>query len=281
MSLLKESLQKESFYQNSMSLFLKGSPGIPERCTNYYNILMNVINSGENMFKYLNIFYYQNSDSIPKDYFDLITETPTVADEARATFDNKWLDEIAAFLGISREVFCPGGQYDKDEKALDGTPAVVTLTNYELLVYIQATIAKYNFNGTCRQLREIYRGTPIYLYDNYKKYDEPVIKSYLSNSIKPSVLTELGIWYISDANSASARIGIGINTQARNFPNIYTLFLNGFLTIESMGITYTYVIGSNVYTAVFTPPDTEKPSLKDTFSNPPAYLTIFNKETTS
>lgn len=278
MPLLKESLQKESFYQNSMSLFLKGSPGIPERCTIYYNILMNVINSGEDMFKYLNIFYYQKSGGVPRDYFDLITETTDAAASARTAFDNKWLDEIAALLGISREVYCPGGKYVKD--SLDGKATVVTLTNYELLVYIQATIAKYNFDGTCQKLREIYSGTPIYMYDNYKKYDDPAIKSYLSNIAKPSVLTELGIWYIGSINSASARIGIGINDQIQKFPNIYTLFLNGFLTIESVGITYEYIIGSNIYTATFAPVNAEELSRANTFSDPPTYLTIFNKEIT-
>lgn len=279
MPLLKESLQKESFYQNSMSLFLKGSPGIPERCTIYYNILMNVINSGEDMFKYLNIFYYQKSgNAAPQDYFDLITETTDAAANARTTFDNKWLDEIAALLGISREVYCPGGKYNGEK--LDGEATVVTLTNYELLVYIQATIAKYNFDGTCQKLREIYRGTPIYMYDNYKKYNDPTIKSYLSNIIKPSVLTELGIWYIGNINSASARIGIGTNDQIQKFPNVYTLFLNGFLTIESVGITYEYIIGSNIYTASFILDNVEKPSRANTFSYPPTYLTIFNKEIT-
>lgn len=271
MPLLKESLQKESFYQNSMSLFLKGSPGIPERCTNYYNILMNVINSGESMFKYLNIFYYEKSGDTTRDYFDLISDD---AQKERESTTNEWLDEIAAFLDISREVYCPGGVYDGEK--LTGEAAVVTLTNYELLVYIQATIAKYNFDGTCQKLREIYRGTTIYQYDKYS-VDDSTIKSYLSNSSKPSVLTELGIWYIANTRSASARIGIGTNPQVQKFPNIYTLFLNGFLAIESVGITYSYMIGSNVYNAVFTG-ETSLENTKDTFSKPPTYLTTFYKE---
>lgn len=220
--ILNGQLQNLSFYENSMSLFLKGTPGILERCEMYFNILKNVLNCGEKVFDFLNIY--------DKDYWANTGQSKTES-------NSFWLDLIGEYLGISRNFI--GNRI---------------LTNYEFLIYIQATIQKYIFDGTRESLREAYYGTRLLNWDAYKaKADKNTypqkIKKYLDNIKRDVPLNELGIQYLQgylvfgDIGSTTEVPKPGychIISKYRDTDtsSLAILFRHGFLTIESLGIVY-------------------------------------------
>lgn len=269
MALLRNELQDSLFYEHSLSMFMKDSPGILDRCKMYVNILKNVLNCGENIFKILNIFYYEkDSSGKPKTYF---TENGITEDGST----DKWLDQIAAILGISRQVVVPR-HYASD--SVVNEVFICNLTNKELLIYIEATIAKYNFDGTCQSLRKIYKGTPIYNSDIYLTKSFPSeITDYLNNMIQLSFLTELGIVYKSGIqtgdNIEPASCTISMKSEETS-DNLKTLYINGLLTIESMGITYVYVFDENIKAGYFEPVPSGVKGY-DTFTNLPEWITTF------
>lgn len=223
--LLNEQLQNLSFYENSMSLFLKSTPGILERCEMYFNILKNVLNCGEKIFDFLNIY--------DKNYW---ADTGQSKDEPNSF----WLDLIGEYLGISRNFI---GNRD--------------LKNSEFLIYIQATIQKYIFDGTRESLRETYYGTRLLNWDAYKKKADnntypQKIKKYLDNIKRDVPLNDLGIQYLQgylifgDIGSTTKVPKPGycriISTyDDNNTSSLAILFRNGFLTIESLGIVYSRI----------------------------------------
>lgn len=216
--LINEKLTSIDFYKNSMSLFLKNSPGILERCQMFVDILNNLNDSANNVFNWLNIYetiYDNNTNS-------------------------GWLDLIGEFLGISR-------QFNN-----------VRLNNVEFLKYIQATIQKYIFDGTRESLREAYYGTRLLNWDAYKKKADKneypqKIKEYLNNIKKTVALNDLQIQYVQ-AKTAEEKLVDGVcqilclqTDRTIYTDNLKTLFNAGALTIESLGITY---IRTESYTPV-------------------------------
>lgn len=269
MPLLRKELQDPLFYEHSLSIFMKDSPGILSRCNMYVEILKNILNCGENIFKILDIFYYKkDSSGILKTYF---TENNINPEE----FSDKWLDQIAFILGISRKFTVP--RY-YSENAIIEAPFICELTNKELLIYIEATIAKYNFDGTCQSLRKIYKGTSIYNLNIYSQKTFPAeIANYLSNMTQDSFLTKLNIVYKSGIQSATgiepASCTISMSSE-NSTDNLKTLYVNGLLTIESMGITYTYVFDENIKNGYFRPVPDDKKGY-DIFTKKPFNITTF------
>ncbi len=229
--LLRAELQDKDFYRKSLSLFMKNTPGIVARCDMWTDILLNVVNCGENLLELLDIFYYNSEDGnyLTKFGYDYNST------------DSNFLDEIAAIYGVSRQIVMP--QLYVNHEAVTTTPAItqVTLTNEELLTLIQATIMKYNFNGTRLAIREIYQGTPVFMWQRYQSdYPQP-IQDYLNHVMKESFLTKLGIIYL-DSSESRAECIIALTADKDSLSdNMLNLFANGLLTIESMGISYTYV----------------------------------------
>ena len=224
--LLNRQLQNVSFYENSMSLFLKSTPGILERCEMYFNILKNVLNCVEKVFDFLNIYY--------KDYWSNTGQNKT-------GYKSFWLDLIGEYLGISRNFI-----------------GKTRLTNSEFLIYIQATIQKYIFDGTRESLREAYYGTRLLNWDVYKNKKDSSgknsaypqkIQEYLDNIKRDVPLNGLGIQYLQgylifgDIGSTTKVPKPGYchiisNYRDNNTNPLAILFRNGFLTIESLGIVY-------------------------------------------
>lgn len=269
MALLREELQNPLFYEHSLSMFMKDSPGILDRCDMWVNILKNVLSCGENIFKILNIFYYEkDSSGTSKTYF-------TENDIDENGLADKWLDQIASILGISRKFTVPR-YYDRNN--IVETPFICELTNKELLIYIEATIAKYNFDGTCQSLRKIYKGTSIYNSDIYLTKSFPSkITDYLNNAVRLSFLTELGIIYKSGIHTGNniepASCTISMKSEGAS-NNLKTLYINGLLTIESMGITYAYVFDENIRGGYFRPVPTGIKGY-DIFTKYPENVTTF------
>lgn len=211
--LINEKLTDFDFYKSSMSLFLKNSPGMSDRCEMFVEILNNINDSANSVFNWIDVYnknYPENANS-------------------NANLDSTnsyWLNLIGEFLGISR-------YFNKN----------LVLTDSEFLKYIQATIQKYIFDGTRESLREAYYGTKLLNWDVYDNKDYPkIIKDYISNIKRSTPLNDLGIQYIqARINDNGAQIPgvceIIYNSNSMS-NNLKTLFNNGNLTIESLGVTY-------------------------------------------
>lgn len=213
--LINEKLTDFDFYKNSMSLFLKNSHGMLDKCEMLVEILNNINDSANSVFNWIDVYN--------KNY-------PTNAN-SNANLDSTnsyWLNLIGEFLGISR-------YFNKD----------LVLTDSEFLKYIQATIQKYIFDGTRESLREVYYGTKLLNWDAYNDKSYPqIIKDYISNIKRSTPLNDLGIQYIqARINGNGAQVPgvceIIYNTSSVSMTNnLKTLFNNGNLTIESLGVTY-------------------------------------------
>lgn len=223
--LIREELLENDFYQRSMSLFLRDTPGIPERIAALVEVLQNVNECGEDIFKALDVF--------------------NVSGDGQAA--GAWLDTIGDILGLHREMEVTK-YYVNGEYKTNPATGVISLTDSEFLIYIQAQIRKYIFNGSRESLREAYRDSGMLNYDVYLGSDYPTeIQDYLKHIGRASALTTLAITYIDDG-AAACKISLGLTTASDNIKN---LFLSGYLTIESLGIEYAYVISSEFETATF------------------------------
>lgn len=251
--LLRNELQEYDFYRKSLSLFMKNTPGILARCDMWTDILKNVLSCGDKIIELLNIFYYQSATD------NYLTELGYTLSNTKTNF----LDEVASIYGLSRQVVLTQNYKTNAQGLPEIVPKAqrvtgqITLTDKELLVLIESTIRRYNFNGTRQGLREIYEGTPLFAWSHYQSdiYPEE-IKAYIQNIKHPSFLTELGIVYI-DNNDTRAACVIAID-KSKASANIMNLFTNGLLTIESMGIEYTYVESTQFAFAYFN--DAEVPA---------------------
>lgn len=232
--LLRNELQQYDFYRKALSLFMKHTPTIQIRCDMWTAILKNILTCSENIFNLLNIFYYKSD----KDNY-LVNNGYALSD----TTEN-FLDEIALIYGVSRQVVLTENyKYDETGNIIvNTTPGVaqITLTNRELLILIEATVRKYNFNGTRRGIREIYQGMALFDLNNYQGDDYPIdIQNYIANNKSTSFLTALNIIYADNIESPASCTIIIERIEAT--ANIMNLFTNGLLTIESVGIQYTYI----------------------------------------
>lgn len=227
--LLRTELQQYDFYRKSLSLFMKHTPSLNTRFDMWTAILRNVLYCSESILDLLNIFYYSDKDNyLTKTGYDL---TGTA---------KNFLDEIALIYGISRQVVLTEN-YDKNKNPISEENRQIkqiTLTNRELLILIEASIRKYNFNGTRQGIREIYQGTPLFQWIKYQGDNYPEeIQKYIQHIKTNSFLTELDIAYF-DNGPAKCQIAIDSTNATANIMNLFT---NGLLTIESVGIEYTYI----------------------------------------
>nr|DAD96455.1 MAG TPA: hypothetical protein [Myoviridae sp. ctj3P51] len=241
--MLRKELLDYNFYRRSLSLFMKNSPGIREQIDTWTGILNNVDTCAENIVSLFDIFYYKSSTDnyLTKHNFD--------ASNTKLNF----LDKLCEIYGISRTIVLTEiYNQNKEELPPESQKLIqITLNDKELLLLLEATVKKYNFNGTREGLREIYQGAPIFKYDKYLEITNPEITAYLKHIKTESFLTKLGIMYI-DNSTAPAACVIALTGDIKTLSvNIINLFLNGFLTIESMGIMYTYALNSLFTDATF------------------------------
>lgn len=224
-ALIPAELQTADFYLKSMSLFLKGSFGMIDRMEMYLSVLQNVLETGDALIlKHLDI--WRTDENGNPNYFD--EDGP----DADGTSDF-YLDLIASIYGLRREVFLV---------AYDGVPAgYVTLTNYELLLYIQATAMKNRFDGTNKSLRKAYTGSEVF---QFSKYYQVPDKTILDPNYKNSYLAGLNIIYrtqdLLEANVILQPVANeGEYAYGRKSGHVMQMFFSNLLTIESLGITYT------------------------------------------
>lgn len=245
---LPEELQTFDFYLKSMSLFLKESYGISDRCKMYFDILMNLINTGDTfLLKYLNIYSLDLQGN--PNYFENTGIDPNWTPNSGTPDGGYWLDLLASIFGLSRTVRCAIRKNGTTWEEV--TPAYfITLSNYELMLYLQATIAKNSFDGSLISLREIYTGSTIFninAYYNNLNYDPQWVNFHL----RRTYLTDLGIFYIRPSDYTKDQpLACKIYLPKTNInvtENIQVLFKNHYLTIESLGIAYNLLIADTVY----------------------------------
>lgn len=244
-TLINSQLLDEKFYLQSMSLFLKNSYGMEDRCKMYVNILNNVVDTSEELFNRLNIFYYDISTK--KDYCDLngIDKSST---------SDRYLDLIAGIFNINREFeirYTNPGESSVNAETIE-------LDNYELMLYIQAIATKFIFDGSYEQLHYFYNGTSLLNYDLYygdseARYTDTDLCILTNNTTKFLPITNLGIKYMT-VPEAPLKCNIyytGSPEIYNNHTNIKKLFYGGYLTIESLGIVYNRLIALALFQGVF------------------------------
>lgn len=245
------------FYIHSLSLFLQSSFGIKDRVKIYLSILSNVNDLGKNILNRLNIYI---SDT---DYF-------TVNNIKQNSNQDVMLDIIGNIFNLNRTLLVT---------LQDGTTTTRTLTNLEFLNYIKIQTLKLVFDGSNTNLLQLYLGTSCINYNLYVqynmvstgsefKYNLDILKNKDTYSSTNSI-QNLGVYYLwtdsivaADGNnldSLEAKIFVN-NQNSTDFPittdsTIGQLFLNGQITIESIGVTYEKQVNLSSRFALFTDVD--------------------------
>lgn len=224
--IIKDELTKESFYIHSLSLYLQNQEDIKIRLLNYFKVLQNIKTDTDKLFNILNIW--------DENYFEKTNIDPS-------SLENYWLDEIGLIFGCYRQVELTNYQMESSENNPKPSSTLYTLSNFNFLCYILATISKMAFDGQNGTLLYFYNGTRIL---NASKYptDEYDL-SLMDNYIRKNIITQLGIIYVC------FNISLECNIYFTNYKKVgddvtRKLFLNGLLTIESMGIAYTRILRS-------------------------------------
>lgn len=129
---------------------------------------------------------------------------------------NLLIDKLGAIFGCYRSFTIP--QYDPINWGQIIGYISINLDDHDFLIYIKCQIIKQNFNGTRNELQELY-------------------STYQDGVYKEGIL-DLIFYYITHAG-ASAECYIYWDAPEGKYSNdLKNLFLNGFLTIESLGILY-------------------------------------------
>ena len=212
------------YYHSRMSLFMRNSYGMIDRCDNYVDLLNNVHDVGIDLTNRLNIFL--NEDYFTINNVDENSTKDTTLDiiasmfSLKRTFKLKYIDSD----GILNEKIV-NKEYNEE----------ITLTNRDLLAYIQITIIKNNFQGTNEELLYLYnKNTTHYLVQNLG-----LIYTWC-NSMSGSSEPLTCLIYFKN-----------VNDYLINRPNIVKMFYGGLLTIESLGITYKKSCITNVFAIQF------------------------------
>lgn len=228
-TLLDEAYLDESYYTNAMSLFLKRSTKTVEQILQYYNILLNVNECALAIFGKLNL-----------------------SEES----DGYWLDIIGDIFGIKRQIVVDKYVTKKDNGWTTVTEQkILDLNDNVFRLYIMSTAAKYNFDGTAESLLKIYRGSDICgSLNEYATWDDEtneIITDFFDSQHTNNLLQQLDIKYKSDSTKP-AHCGLYISSALDNdIDMIYTLFVNGLLTVESAGIAYEYIAGTSQQDALW------------------------------
>ncbi len=129
---------------------------------------------------------------------------------------NILLDKLGSIFGCQRHFTIP--EYDPARWNVIIGFLDIDLEDEDFLVYIKAQIIKQNFNGTREELQTLYT-------------------TYEDGKLKKGIL-DLIFYYLQSPTETSAECYIYWSMDKEYSQNLQNLFLNGYLTIESMGILY-------------------------------------------
>lgn len=129
---------------------------------------------------------------------------------------NLLLDKLGSLFGCYRKFVIAKYNPFQPTQIIGYLP--IDLNDSDFLTYIKTQIVKQNFNGTREELQTLY-------------------STYVDGQYKEGILNLL-FYYIDRIGDASAQCNIYWNPDETPSESLQNLFLNGYLTIESMGITY-------------------------------------------
>lgn len=160
--MLNQQLTQLDYYLNKLSLFIKGSYGIKEQFTTFFNVLLNIDNTVDDFFA----------------HFPAVTDAALFAINSLSSTESDILDKIGLILGVTR-------RFDVMYVDDDGIQIKkqLNLTNNELQKLIKAQIIRNNFQGSYEELTQFYTwlGLPIHV-NNY--VDAATVIMTLDSSIK-------------------------------------------------------------------------------------------------
>lgn len=212
--MLKQRLLSRDFYLENLSMFMKDSHGIKQRLDNYISVLNNVNNIADGLISRLDL-YNLSSDT---DYFTRNEIDPN-------GFEDAILDMLANLFGVERtlEVTYPVENVDVTE--------TITLNNRDLYIYILISISRLNYQGTNKEIRDLYSSDTIIGQVTGIKYVWG--DSSLNCSVYFCGSEELEKW--EDDQSS----------------NLIKLFLSDKLLIESLGVQYFKYLGMFTFPVKF------------------------------
>lgn len=238
--LISQTKLKPEYYIGALSLALRSDFAIPERCKIFVSVLQNVVETSEDIFNRLNIYYY--NEETGEDYCDLNKID-------KYGYDDKTLEMIANIFNIKRNFNL--SYVSSEPESYDETIAeTMKLDNFELLLYIQTFIARNVFDGSNSDLLYLYNGSSILYYDIYENSDEykemadgkglEIIRN--GENFHKTAINNLKIRYFPTEDSLNANIYFTNKKDFEKHPNIQEMFNAGLLTIESVGITYNKLV---------------------------------------
>lgn len=219
-SVLPEILQDFDYYKHKLPMYLQQSDGFLSHFRIWYDFLVSdkkivlndidypytsIVGSADTLFNLLNIFDIAVDDygGIVDNYLNYINALAEVDESDEYTCDI--LDKLAALFGLTRSF-----------QVSYGLPKIykrVKLTNSELLLLIRTQIIRNYCDGSYEQIRAYYE----------------------------TVGLRVLMYYDGSAQLTNYLLSIS-NAQYTYTDNVQYLFLAGLLTIQSMGIAYSYAI---------------------------------------
>lgn len=219
-----EKLLTPEYYHSRMSLFMRNSYGMIDRCDTYVKILQNLNQVGVDLLNRFNVF-------LNEDYF-------AINNINEDDIDDTTLDIIASIFCLNRKMKITYVDKDgilnnkiKNKKYTEE----ITLSNRDLLAYIQLTIVKNNFQGTNEELYNLYNNQD----NNFLVHNLGIIYTWC-NSMEGSSNPLECLVYFKNAKE-----------YLQNRPNIVKMFYAGLLTVESLGIVYNKSCITNIFAARF------------------------------
>lgn len=206
-SILPDKLQSFAYYKNKLPLFLQNSHGFLEHYKIWYDLLKNdnahgVVDIGDLMLYLIDIF----DDDYLTTLRDLEDSGSTSSDDYGTKSDI--LDKIGLLFGVSRAFKI--SYIDNNIAVYDKQ---IVLNNADFLTYIKCQIIKNYCEGTYKQINDYYKSAGLQVY------------------------------LITAANPAECHLYLRKFDGSNEYSdNIKTLFRAGLLSIESMGISYKYIL---------------------------------------
>ena len=299
----KKNLLEFEYYLQRMSSFMNESHGFVDRMRIFWSIMTSFDDFYNKLFEYYDIlnvthakeqnFYYNNylkswDNLTASNYFSLDKDMRAkveVDGDGKLFIRNNLLDKVGSIFNCSRTITIKCSSLTSETVKLvnpddssetfsytyekygvlkptsiknieseTSTTKYITLNNLNYLIYIKMQIRKQYFNGTREELAAIYFGENTEYMTEYDLQFYYITMYNTEEYENPNTATVTIYWSTGDSNVFT--------------PTMRYLFLNGLLTIESLGISYDKLITNITMIAYF---DTAKYASPETGS-PTTYV---------
>lgn len=208
--MLSDKLKSFVYYERKLPLYLQNSYGFLEHFRIFYDLLTSDSNSSvvptiDLLFELLNIFDRNCTESHQESYERNLHYLNFVNSLPDANDGNSSdvLDKIGNLFGLKRQL----------SVSINGTEHMLNLNNKDFLMLIKCTIIKNYFDGSYSELNHYYQEVC------------------------------LPVFTLTSAPARCDMYLISVKDPLYKYSsNVEKMFLSGLLTVESMGIMYTYAI---------------------------------------